>query len=35
MLFISFDDDSREKLWMDMIKYNDLHGYHIRANSDL
>lgn len=35
MLFISIDDDSREKQWLDMIKYYDLKGFHIMANDEL
>lgn len=35
MLFISLDEDSREKLWLDMIKYYDLKGFHVRANDKL
>jgi len=35
MLFISIDEDSREKQWLDMIKYYDLKGFHIMANDEL
>jgi thiol-disulfide isomerase/thioredoxin len=35
MLFISVDKDRDESKWQDMIKYYDLEGYHIRANSKL
>jgi hypothetical protein len=35
MLFISIDEDSRKKQWLDMIKYYDLKGFHIMANDEL
>jgi thiol-disulfide isomerase/thioredoxin len=35
ILYISIDEDRNEKNWKDIIKYFDLEGYHIRANSTL
>ncbi len=35
MLYISTDGDQNEERWLNMIKYYDLSGYHIRANKDL
>lgn len=35
ILFISIDNEARETLWKDMIKYYDLQGYHIRASKQL
>lgn len=35
IMFISIDEDKREKTWKDMIKYFNLQGYHIRANEKL
>ena len=35
MLYISIDEESHEKTWEDLIKYFNLEGYHIRANSSL
>ena len=35
ILYISIDEDRNEKNWKDLIKYYNLEGYHIRANSSL
>jgi thiol-disulfide isomerase/thioredoxin len=35
ILYISIDEDRHEKNWKDLIKYYNLEGYHIRANSAL
>jgi len=35
MLYISTDNNSHEKQWLDMIKYYDLKGFHIIANDEL
>jgi thiol-disulfide isomerase/thioredoxin len=35
ILYISIDEDRNEKNWKDLIKYFNLEGYHIRANSTL
>lgn len=35
ILYISIDDDRREKQWKEMIKFYGLSGYHIRANKTL
>lgn len=35
ILYISIDEDKDEKNWKDLIKYSNLEGYHIRANSTL
>ena len=35
MLYISVDKDDRAEKWMEMIKYYQLEGYHIRANEKL
>lgn len=35
MLYISIDKDERAKKWMEMMKYYQLEGYHIRAGSKL
>jgi thiol-disulfide isomerase/thioredoxin len=35
ILFISIDNENREELWKDMIKYYDLKGYHLRATKQL
>jgi thiol-disulfide isomerase/thioredoxin len=35
ILYISIDEDKDEKNWKDIIKYFNLEGYHIRANSTL
>jgi len=34
-LYISIDDENRHQQWLDMIKFYDLTGYHIRANKML
>jgi thiol-disulfide isomerase/thioredoxin len=34
MLYISLDRDIFEQRWKDMIKYYNLSGYHVRANTD-
>lgn len=34
-LFISMDKDRRESQWKNMIKYYDLNGLHMRANTSL
>ena len=34
-LYISTDDENRHQQWLDMIKFYDLTGYHIRANKML
>ena len=33
LLYISIDEDKDEKNWKDLIKYFNLEGYHVRANS--
>lgn len=35
MLYISVDKDDRTEKWMEMMKYYQLEGYHIRANKKL
>jgi thiol-disulfide isomerase/thioredoxin len=35
ILYISIDEDRYEKNWKDLIKYYNLEGYHIMANSAL
>lgn len=35
ILYISIDNDKRDKLWKDMIKYYNLQGYHIRVGNQL
>ena len=35
ILFISIDNENRESLWKEMIKYYNLQGYHIRASKQL
>ncbi len=35
MLYISIDDENREKQWREMISYYNLEGYHVRANKKL
>ena len=35
LLYISIDDESRDKSWKDMIKFYNLEGYHVRANKSL
>jgi thiol-disulfide isomerase/thioredoxin len=35
MLYLSIDKDDRKEMWMEMIKYYELEGYHIRANDKL
>ena len=32
MLYISMDEDKKEKNWKDLIKYYNLDGYHLRSN---
>lgn len=34
-LYISMDEDNKDKTWQEMIKYYDLRGNHIRANAQL
>jgi thiol-disulfide isomerase/thioredoxin len=33
LLYISIDEEKDEKNWKDLIKYFNLEGYHVRANS--
>ncbi|WP_240337935.1 TlpA family protein disulfide reductase [Gelidibacter japonicus] len=35
MLYISIDEDDKAEKWMEMMKYYELGGYHIRANDSL
>ncbi len=35
MLYISHDNDEYENRWLEMIKYYNLKGYHIRATKEL
>jgi len=35
ILYISIDEDNRDNAWKNMIKYYNLHGYHLRANGKL
>ena len=35
MFYISVDKDDRTEKWMEMMKYYQLEGYHIRANKKL
>ena len=35
ILYISIDDDKRNKQWQEMIKFYNLEGSHIRANEKL
>jgi len=35
MLYISVDQDDKEKQWKDVSKFYNLEGYHIRANKNL
>jgi len=35
ILYISIDEDRKEKDWKNLIKYYNLEGYHIRASSAL
>ena len=35
ILYISIDDEKRDKTWKDMIKFYNLQGYHVRAGNEL
>lgn len=35
ILYISIDSDRDDQKWKDMIKFYDLEGYHIRANTEM
>ncbi len=35
MLFISMDEDNKDSLWKNMIKYYDLQGMHVRTTKEL
>lgn len=35
ILYVSIDKDERAEKWMEMMKYYQLEGYHIRANNKL
>lgn len=35
MLYVSIDPETMEQAWQNIIKYNNLTGYHVRANQPL